>query len=70
MCDILFIWMILYIVLEYHKFDCYVPGIGPVNFMPLKFQGGKVFCPGQHTLQMQGTHTWHMFWIMVEYCIL
>ena len=42
MLDILFIWIILYIVLEHHKFDCYVPEIGPVNIMPLKFQGRKV----------------------------
>ena len=62
--DILVIWVILYIVLWYYKFYYHVPGVAPVHFMPLKFQGRKVFCPGT-TYQ---THTWHMSWIAVEYC--
>ena len=71
----LYPWYLVYLndlihCLEYHKFDCYVPGIGPVNFMPLKFQGGKVFCPGQHTLQMQGTGTCSESWWNIVYCKL
>ena len=63
--DILVIWVILYIVLGYYKFDYHVPGISSSCVLHVSEVSRQEGFLSWTTYQ---THTWHMFYIAVEYC--